>query len=114
MIGDAKDTLFKTLEWIGSSPLRLIMFICLGIFFLGCWFVLTEKDAFMASYRASQALPKMNGKYEDATGFIFKQGDADMVAIFEVNTVLNTRKLASLTVKAEGRIRTYEIGRAHV
>ena len=107
MIGDAKDTLFKTLEWIGSSPLRLIMFICLGIFFLGCWFVLTEKDAFMASYRAQQALPRMNGNYEGASNFIFKNSKTDLIAIFDVNTLLNSRKLVYFVTR-EGRIKTHD------
>jgi hypothetical protein len=105
---DVKDTLLKLLEWIGTSPLRLVMVITLVMFGMGVWFVYTEKDAFMASYRAQQALPKMNGKFEEATTFIMKKGDADLVAIFDVNPLLNTRKLVHLVVKSEGRIHAYD------
>jgi hypothetical protein len=108
MVGDIKDTFLKTLEWVGHNPMRLFTLIVIAMFGMGMWFVYTEKDAFMNSYRAQQALPHMNGKYEDATTFIMRQGEADLVAIFEVNPLLNTRKLVYLTVKPEGRVRTNE------
>ena len=56
----------------------------------------------MASYRAQQAMPKMNGKYEEAVNFILKNTDAELVAVFNVNTLLNTRKLVYLTTRAAG------------
>lgn len=103
-----QDTFLKILDWVGHSPLRLVMLLILGIFGMGGWFVYSEKDAFMASYRAQQALPRMNGKYEEASAFIFKRSNADMVAIFDVNPLLNTRKLAYLVIKDQGRVRTYD------
>ena len=72
------------------------------------WFVYTEKDAFMASYRAQQALPHMNGKYEQAANFIFKNSRAEMVAIFDVNQLLNTRKLVYFATRTAGRDRENE------
>jgi len=105
---DLKDTLLKILEWVGHNPFRLIILLVLGVFGMGAWVVYTEKDAFMSSYRAQQALPHMNGKYEEATTFMLKHSDVEMVAIFEVNPLLNTRKLAWLYVKSEGRIRDYD------
>jgi hypothetical protein len=104
---DIKDTLLKILDWIGSSPLRLALLIVLGLFGMIGWFVYTEKDAFMASYRAQQALPHMNGQYQEAADFIIKQTDADLVAIFEVNPLLNTRKMVYLFIKGEGVIKKY-------
>jgi hypothetical protein len=56
----------------------------------------------MASYRAQQAMPKMNGKYESAVNFILKNTDAELVAVFQVNTLLNTRKLVYLTTRGKG------------
>ena len=105
---DIKDTLLKILEWIGSSPLRLVLLIVLGFFGMIGWFVYTEKDAFMASYRAQQALPHMNGQYQEAADFIIKQTDADLVAIFDVNPLLNTRKMVYLFVKGEGIVKKYD------
>ena len=49
----------------------------------------------------------MNGKYEEASTFIFKNTNAELVAIFDVNTLLNTRKLAYMVTRA-GRIKTYD------
>jgi hypothetical protein len=76
--------------------------------FGGAWFVYTEKDNFMASYRAQQALPKMNGKYEEAVNFILKNTEAELVAVFEVNTVLNTRKLTYLTSRSSGHNKEHD------
>jgi len=102
-----KQFLLSLLEWIGQSPFRLFAVILLCILGLGGWIVYTEKDAFMASYRAQQALPRMNGKYEEAANFVLKNSTAELVAIFEVNTLLNTRKLVYLTTRS-GRIKQHD------
>jgi hypothetical protein len=98
-----KDTLLSLLEWIGSSPFRLFAVILLCILGFGGWVVYTEKDAFMATYRAQQALPKMNVKYEEAANFLLKHTDAELIAILEVNTLVNTRKVAYLVTRNGGR-----------
>jgi len=103
-----KETFLKVLEWIGGSPFRLFAVILLGIGTGLGWFVYTEKDAFMASYRAQQALPHMNGKYEQAANFIFKNSRAELVAIFDVNQLLNTRKLVYFATRTAGRDRENE------
>ena len=98
-----KDFLFNLLNWIGSSPFRLFAVILLCILGFSGWIVYTEKDNFMASYRAHQALPKMNGKYEEAYNFLLKNTDVEMVAFLEVNTLLNTRKVIYLSTRSGGR-----------
>lgn len=103
-----KDTFVKILEWVGGSPFRLFALCVITILSAGGWFFYTEKDAFMASYRAQQALPRMNGKYEEATSFIMKKSTADLVAIYDVNSLLNSRKLVFLYIKGEGRIKAYD------
>ena len=103
-----KQTLLDILGWIGSSPFRLFAVIILSVFgFIG-WVAYTEKDAFMASYRAQQALPKMNGNYQAASNFIFKNSQAELVAIFEVNTLLNSRKLVFLATRSKGKITDHD------
>jgi hypothetical protein len=102
-----KDFLLSLLAYIGESPFRLFTVVFLCILGFGGWIVYSEKDAFMSSYRAQQALPKMNGKYEDAANFILKNTTAELIAIFEVNTLLNTRKLVYLTTRS-GRIKQYD------
>lgn len=108
MIGDAKDGFFKTLEWVGHNPVRLLFLIIIAVVTMGMWFVYTEKDNFMASYRAQQALPRMNGKYEEAAAFILKQTPAVLVSIFEVNPLLNTRKVVYMTAHPDGRVKSYD------
>lgn len=98
-----RDFLLKLLEWIGSSAFRLFTVVVLLVLTAIGWFLYTEKDSFMASYKASQALPKMNGEYEKAVNFILKNTDAELIAIFEVNTLLNTRKLVWMVSRKSGR-----------
>ena len=98
-----KEFLLELLKFIGESPFRLftVVFLCLLTF--GGWIVYSEKDNFMASYRAQQAMPKMNGKYEEALNFLLKNTDAEMVAFLEVNTLINTRKVVYLSTRSGGR-----------
>jgi hypothetical protein len=97
-----KQTFLDILGWIGSSAFRLFVVIILSVLGFVGWIAYTEKDTFMASYRAQQALPKMNGNYQHASNFILKNSKAELVAIFEVNTLLNTRKLVFLSTRAKG------------
>jgi hypothetical protein len=98
-----KELLLELLKYIGESPFRLFTVILLCILGFGGWIVYSEKDAFMASYRAQQALPHMNGKYEEAASFILKNSQAELVAVFEVNTLLNTRKLMYFVTRKGGQ-----------
>jgi hypothetical protein len=98
-----KELLLELLKYIGESPFRLFTVILLCILGFGGWIVYSEKDAFMASYRAQQALPHMNGKYEEAASFILKNSQAELIAIFEVNTLLNTRKLVYFATRKSGQ-----------
>jgi hypothetical protein len=101
-----KDIFFELLNWIGQSPFRLFTVVFLCILGFGGWIVYSEKDAFMTSYRAQQALPRMNGEYEKAANFIFKNSQAELIAIFEVNTLLNTRKLVYFATRKSGQDKT--------
>jgi hypothetical protein len=103
-----KATLLTLLEWIGSSPFRLFAVVLLCILGFGGWIVYTEKDAFLATYRAQQALPKMNGKYEEAYKFLLKNTNVELVSIMEVNTLINTRKIVYLATRNGGRDKTYD------
>ena len=98
-----KDFLLSLLTYIGESPFRLFTVVFLCLLGFGGWIVYSEKDNFMASYRAQQALPKMNGKYEEAANFLLKNTNAEMIALLEVNTLINTRKVVYLTTRNGGR-----------
>jgi len=103
-----KDFLLSLLTYIGESPFRLFTVVFLCIIGFGGWIVYSEKDAFMASYRAQQAMPKMNGKYEEAYNFLLKNTDVELVSIMEVNSLANTRKIAFLSTRNGGRIKQYD------
>ena len=62
----------------------------------------------MASYRAQQAMPKMNGRYEEAYNFLLKNTDIELVSIMEVNTLVNTRKIVFLSTRNGGRIKQHD------
>lgn len=102
-MSELKQFLLSLLEWIGGSTSRLITVLLLCFFVMCGWVVYTEKDNFMASYRAQQALPRMNGEYEKAANFILKNSQAELIAIFEVNTLLNTRKLVYFVTRKGGQ-----------
>jgi len=103
-----KELLLELLKYIGESPFLLFTVVFLCVLGFGGWIVYSEKDAFMASYRAQQAMPKMNGKYDEAYKFLLSQANADMVAILEVNTLSNTRKVAFLSTRDAGRERAHD------
>ena len=52
-----KELLLELLKYIGESPFRLFTVVFLCVLGFGGWIVYSEKDAFMASYRAQQAMP---------------------------------------------------------
>ena len=103
-----KDFLFSLLTYIGESPFRLFTVVFLCILGFGGWIVYTEKDAFLATYRAQQALPKMNGRYEEAYNFLLKNTEVELVSIMEVNTLVNTRKIVFVATRNGGRIKIYD------
>ena len=102
-----KELLLELLKYIGESPFRLFTVVFLCVLGFGGWIVYSEKDAFMASYRAQQAMPKLNGKYEEAYNFLLKNTDIELVSIMEVNTLVNTRKIAFLATRNGGKIKEF-------
>ena len=103
-----KDLLLELLKYIGESPFRLFTVVFLCVLGFGGWIVYSEKDAFMASYRAQQAMPKLNGRYEEVYNFLLKNTDIELVSIMEVNTLSNTRKIAVLSTRNGGRIKQHD------
>ena len=103
-----KDFLFSLLTYIGESPFRLFTVVFLCILGFAGWIVYTEKDSFLSTYRAQQALPKMNGKYEEAYNFLLKNTEVELVSILEVNTLINTRKVVFLSTRNGGRNKQFD------
>jgi hypothetical protein len=102
-----KELLLELLKFIGESPFRLFTVVFLCVLGFGGWIVYSEKDAFMASYRAQQAMPKMNGRYAEAYNFLLKNTEVELVSILEVNTLINTRKVVFLSTRNGGQIKDY-------
>ena len=103
-----KDFLFSLLTYIGESPFRLFTVVFLCILGFAGWIIYTEKDSFLATYKAQQALPKMNGKYDEAYNFLLKNTEVELVSILEVNTLINTRKVVFLSTRNGGRNKQFD------
>ena len=103
-----KELLLELLKFIGESPFRLFTVVFLCVLGFGGWIIYSEKDAFLASYRAQQAMPKLNGQYEEVYNFLLKNTDVELVSIMEVNTLSNTRKIAFLSTRNGGRIKQHD------
>jgi len=103
-----KDFFFSLLTYIGESPFRLFTVVFLCILGFAGWIVYTEKDSFLATYKAQQALPKMNGKYDEAYNFLLKNTEVELVSILEVNTLINTRKVVFLATRNGGRNKQFD------
>ena len=103
-----KDFLFSLLTYIGESPFRLFTVVFLCILGFAGWIVYTEKDSFLATYKAQQALPKMNGRYDEAYNFLLKNTEVELVSILEVNTLINTRKVVFLSTRNGGRNKQFD------
>ena len=103
-----KDFLFSLLTYIGESPFRLFTVVFLCILGFAGWIIYTEKDSFLATYKAQQALPKMNGRYDEAYNFLLKNTEVELVSILEVNTLINTRKVVFLSTRNGGRNKQFD------
>ena len=89
--GNAKETLLGVLNYI-DSPFKLGVVILLA--FLGFFgvFIYQHQDVMIGAYVKSKERPTMNSdRYEPAARLILKSTGAEMVVIFNVDTILGKR-----------------------
>ena len=104
---NANDTLSKVLAYV-DSPFKLFALILMGVLAFGGWMLYDNKDLIVGTYKEHQRMPQIaEGRVDDAATHLFKHTGAQVVAIFKVNPITNSRVLFRAYTK-EGRDKTME------
>jgi hypothetical protein len=104
---NANDTLSKVLAYV-DSPFKLFALILMAVLAFGGWMLYDNKDLIVGTYKEHQRMPQIaEGRVDDAATHLFKHTGAQVVAIFKVNPITNSRVLFRAYTK-EGRDKTME------
>lgn len=101
------DWLTKILAYV-DSPFKLIAIIIMAVVgFVGVM-IFKNQEILLGAYKEQQRLPEIaDDRLDDAVKHLFKQTQAEIVAIFKVNPILGTRILYRAYTR-EGRDKTKE------
>jgi hypothetical protein len=106
--GNMKDSVIGVLNYVASSPFRLLVVVVLMVLCFTGYFIYQNQGFLLQAYQKRRDLPKMDsGKYEDVAKMLIKQTGANLVVIFEVDPILNQRKLARIFSK-DGRVKDFD------
>ena len=104
---NANDTLSKVLAYV-DSPFKLFALILMAVLAFVGWMVYDHRELIVGTYQEHQKLPQIaEGRVDDAASHLFKHTNAQVVAIFKVNPITNSRVLFRAYTK-EGRDKTIE------
>jgi hypothetical protein len=104
---NANDTLSKVLTYV-DSPFKLFALIIMAVLTFTGYFVYDNRELIVGTYKEHQKLPQIaEGRVDDAATHLFKHTGAQVVAIFKVNPITNSRVLFRAYTK-EGRDKTVE------
>lgn len=104
---NANDTLSKVLAYV-DSPFKLFALILMAVLAFAGWMVYDHRELIVGTYQEHQKLPQIaEGRVDDAASHLFKHTNAQVVAIFKVNPITNSRVLFRAYTK-EGRDKTME------
>ncbi len=104
---NANDTLSKVLAYV-DSPFKLFALIIMAVLAFAGYFVYDNRELIVGTYKEHQKLPQIaEGRVDDAATHLFKHTGAQVVAIFKVNPITNSRVLFRAYTK-EGRDKTVE------
>ncbi len=104
---NADDTLSKVLAYV-DSPFRLFAIILMALLTFFGWMLYDYKDLIVGTYKEHQKLPQIaEGRVDDVATHLFKHTNAQVIAIFKVNPIINSRILFRAYTK-EGRDKTME------
>jgi hypothetical protein len=105
--GNAKDTLLGVLGYI-DSPFKLGVVVLLALLGFSGYMIHQNSAFLLAAYDKNKGIPKINpSKLDETASFLIKQTKADMVAIYEVDVMLNTRHLLRAYTK-DGRDKSHD------
>jgi len=101
------DWLSKILGYV-DSPFKLVAIIIMAIVGFGGLMIYKNHDLIVGTYREQQKLPDLaENRLDDAVTHLFRNTQAEVVAVFKVNPILGTRVLYRAYTR-EGRDRTKE------
>jgi hypothetical protein len=104
---NANDTLSKVLAYV-DSPFKLFALILMAVLAFTGYFLYDNRDLIIGTYKEHQRMPQIaEGRVDDAATHLFKHTGAQVVAIFKVNPITNSRVLFRAYTK-EGRDKTME------
>lgn len=103
----ATDMLGKILHY-ADSPFKLFAIIIMSVLGFSGYLLWHHKDIIIDTYQEHQKLPEIaEGRIDDAVTHLFKHTNAQVVAIFKVNPILDNRILYRSYTR-EGRDKTVE------
>jgi hypothetical protein len=101
------STLTQVLSYV-DSPFKLGAIVVMGVLAFVGYFVYNNQQFLLSAYDKKKSLPVMeSSKFDDTSKMLIKNTGANLVAIFEVDMVLNTRKLVRLYEK-DGRVKSMD------
>ena len=103
--GNMRDSVLGVLNYIAGSPFRLLVVVILMVLCFSGYFIYENQGFLLQAYQKKRDLPKMDSsRYEDVSKMLIKSTGANLVTIFEVDPILNQRKLVRIYDK-DGRIK---------
>lgn len=101
----AKDTVLGVLNYV-DSPFKLGVVVLLAVMTFCGYFIYANQSFLLAAYNKNKEQPKMDSSNFDKTArLVLKNTGCDLVAIFSVNQMMNTRTLLAMYDKDGSRIK---------
>jgi hypothetical protein len=102
-----KDLVPQILAYV-SSPFKLFAIVVMAVLAFAGHFIYLNQSFLLAAYDKNKTLLRIDvSKADDVAKLLFKETNADVVAIFEVDIMLGTRVLVRAYTK-EGRDKTHD------
>lgn len=104
---DANSTLQSVLSYI-DKPWKVAAIAFLGVLTFGGYFIYSNQAFFLSAYEKKKSMPVMDSsKFDDTAKMLMKKTGASLVVIFEVDMILNHRRVVRMFDK-DGRIKQWD------
>jgi hypothetical protein len=102
-----KDLIPQILAYV-SSPFKLFAIVVMAVLAFAGHFIYANQSFLLAAYDKNKTLLRIDvSKADDVAKLLFKETNADVIAVFEVDIMLGTRVLVRAYTK-EGRDKTHD------
>jgi hypothetical protein len=107
-MSDKPETIIDKVLTYVDSPFKLFAVILMGVIAFAGYFLWQNQEFMRDAYKESQKLPEINtARADDASSMLLKKTGANVVAVFKVNPLFNSRVLYKAYTK-DGRDKTIE------